>query len=376
MSAMNVPFNDLTKQYRSIQREIDTAMAKVIESNDFIRGRFVEEFERNFATKLNISHCIGVGNGTDALFIALKALGIGPGDEVITSANSFIASAEAITMTGASLVFADCDPATFDIDPAKIEEKITGKTKAIIPVHLYGLPADMPAIMKIAGAHRLYVIEDSSQAHLAEINMGKDGIKKVGTIGDIGTFSFYPGKNLGAYGDAGALVTNNDEWAKWIRMFSNHGRLSKYNHDFEGINSRMDGIQGAILDIKLKHLEKWTSERRRIAAAYSNAFKEIGPELEFPVESFDKKHVYHLYVIKTDKRDKLRDYLNQNGIKTGVHYPLALPNLPAYEYLGHKRSDFPVAGSLESKVLSLPIYPELEDAQVQYVIEKVREFFS
>jgi dTDP-4-amino-4,6-dideoxygalactose transaminase len=372
---MIVPFSDLRKQYKQIKNEIDSAISQVITSTDFIRGKFVEEFEGNFASETGTDHCIGVGNGTDALFIALKVLGIGPGDEVITTANTFIATAEAITMVGARPVFADCDSNTFTIDPERITEKITRKTKAIIPVHLYGLPAGMNAIMNIARKHNLHVIEDCSQAHLAEINMTGTGWKKVGSVGVIGTFSFYPGKNLGAYGDAGAIVTDNKDLALKMRMFSNHGRLSKYDHDFEGINSRMDGIQGAILNVKLKYLPAWISARRKIAQRYNQAFVNL-PTYSCPEEPGERRHTYHLYVIKTAKRNELLKFLSRSGISAGIHYPKALPNLKAYSYLGYQRKDFPVAGQLEEEIISLPIFPELTEDQLEYVIEKLLEFSS
>ncbi|MBN2349843.1 MAG: DegT/DnrJ/EryC1/StrS family aminotransferase [Bacteroidales bacterium] len=371
---MKVPFVDLKEQQEEIKVEINRAIQNVIDSTQYIKGNFVSEFEKNFASKLNIPYCIGVGNGTDAIYIALKMLGVGFNDEVITTANTFIATAEAITMTGAKPVFVDCELSTFNIDPNKIENKISDRTKAIIPVHLYGLPANMGAIMKIARNHGLYVIEDSSQAHLAEVFVEGAGWKKAGTVGDFGTFSFYPGKNLGAFGDAGVIITNNESLAIKARMFADHGRLSKYNHDFEGINSRMDGIQGAILNIKLNYLEKWTAARRTIAAKYNDAFKSI-PQLSIPNYP-EMHHVYHLYVVRTEKRNELQKYLTQNEISTGIHYPIALPNLPAYAHLGYSREDFPVASMLESQVLSLPMFPELKEIQLDYVIEKIREFYN
>jgi dTDP-4-amino-4,6-dideoxygalactose transaminase len=255
---MNIPFVDLKAQYISIKEEVDGVINRVLENTAFIKGKAVTDFEIAFAKTIGVEHCIGVGNGTDALIIALKTLGIGAGGEVIVPANSFIATSEAVTAAGAKVVFVDNHPETYNIDVSKIETAITSRTKAIIAVHLYGQPADMDGVTEIARKHNLYVIEDSAQGHLAEYKSKEHGWQNTGTLGDMATFSFYPGKNLGAYGDAGAIVTNNEEWAKKARMYANHGRISKYDHEFEGVNSRMDGIQGAVLGVKLKHLAGWT----------------------------------------------------------------------------------------------------------------------
>ena len=367
---MNIPLVDLKAQYQSIKDEIDKVILNVISKTAFVGGPFVKSFESAFAEFCKTKHCIGVGNGTDALFIALKGLGIGKGDEVITVANSFIATSEAISLTGARVVFVDINPKTYNIDVNRIEERITENTKAIVPVHLYGQPSDMDPIMSIAKKYNLKVIEDAAQAHGAEY-IGKT----IGSIGDAACFSFYPGKNLGAYGDAGAVVTNSDELAVKIRKFANHGRAEKYNHEVEGVNSRLDGLQAALLEVKLRHLADWTEKRRQIAYLYNDYLK--GTTLITPTEIDNVKPVYHLYVVRVPngKRQKLQDYLKSEGISTGIHYPIALPNLKAYQYLNHKNNDFPVATKASEQILSLPIYPELQDSQINFVIEKIKDFF-
>ena len=358
----DVPFADLSALHRPIRTDLDKAIHKVIDSNAFIRGKFATSFESSFAEYLGVSHCIGVGNGTDALFTAMGALGIGPGDEVITVANSFIATSEAITRTGARVAFVDCDPSTYNLDVTKIEAAITEDTRAIIPVHLYGQPADMDAIATIAREHSLFVIEDAAQAHGARY-MGQI----VGTLADCACFSFFPGKNLGAFGDAGAVVTNDEELAKKIRMFANHGRKDKYDHEFEGVNSRLDGIQGAVLEVKLPHLDAWNERRREVADVYEQA---LSGYCTTPAVSPDVKHVYHLYVVRVTARDEIRKQLGERGISTGIHYPIPLPLLGAYRYLGHEPEDFPVASTLADEILSLPIHGAMTDAEVQYVVEQ------
>lgn len=365
---MKVPFVDLKKQYLSIKDEIDTTVQKVIEEASFVGGKYLKSFEKNFADHIGTKHCIGVGNGTDALFIALKSLGIGKGDEVITVANSFIATSEAITMAGAKVVFVDCDKETYNIDIEKLEKAITNKTKAVIPVHLYGQPADMDNILEIAKRYNLYVIEDAAQAHGAKYKQ-----KNVGTLADCACFSFYPGKNLGAYGDAGAIVTGNDELAQEVRMLANHGRKGKYDHEFEGVNSRLDGLQAAILDVKLKHLEKWTQRRRAVAKKYDDGLKDT---VITPVALPDRRHVYHLYVVRVQNRGKVIEALSERNISVGIHYPIPLPFLKAYSYLGYKPVDFPVADSLKDEILSLPMYGDMEDAQVEYVIDQLRDIIK
>ena len=362
---MKIPFVDLKAQYDSIKNEIDQAICNVIEDSSFIGGKYLKSFENNFANYIEVKHCIGVGNGTDALFIALKSLGIKDGDEVITVANTFIATSEAISMTGAKVRFVDCDKDTYNIDVNKIEKVINKKTKAIIPVHLYGQSADMGRVIEIAKRHNLFVIEDAAQAHGAKYKN-----KNIGTMGDVGCFSFFPSKNLGAYGDSGAIVTNNDELAQKARMFANHGRIEKYNHEFEGINSRLDGLQAAILDIKLKYLEKWIERRREIAKMYDEELKNI---VVTPYVMPEVKHVYHLYVIRVKNREKVINYLKEKGISTGIHYPIPLPFLKAYSYLGHKPEDFPVCYSIKGEILSIPIHGDMTDEQIGYVIKHLKD---
>ena len=360
---MNIKFVDLKRQYESLKEEIDNAIYEVLNSSAFIGGKFLKSFEQNFAKYLGVKNCIGVGNGTDALFVAMKMLGIKEGDEVITAANSFIATSEAISLTGAKVVFVDCDDKTYNINAHEIEKNITDKTKAIVPVHLYGYPADMDLIKKIAEKYNLFIIEDAAQAHGAKYK----GIS-IGTIGDCACFSFFPGKNLGAYGDAGAIVTNNNELAEKMRMYANHGRKEKFNHEIEGINSRLDGMQAAILDVKIQYIEKWLERRREIARMYDNGLKNI--VIVPTVENENVRHVYHLYVIRVKNRDKVRNLLTERKIATGIHYPVALPFLKAYEYLCYKKEDFPVASSITSEILSLPIHGDLTDEEVNYVIKQ------
>lgn len=365
---MRVKFVDLERQYREIKPEIDSAIQAVISMSAFVKGRFVESFERNFADHLGVKYCIGLGSGTDALSIALRCVGVRPWHEVIVPANSFIATSEAVTMTGAKPVFVDCYPDTYNIDVGKFEKAFTDRTKAIIPVHLYGQSADMGPILEFAKKWRLSVVEDAAQAHGAVYNF-----KNVGTMGDAGCFSFYPAKNLGAYGDGGAIVTDNSEIAREARMYADHGRLSKYEHEFEGVNSRLDGLQAAVLDVKLRHLETWTLRRRAIAAIYD---RELASFVKVPRAHHSAKHVYHLYVIRTTDRDRLRDFLADAGISTGIHYPMPLPLLKAYEYTNHKAEDFPISCLLSERVLSLPIHGSMSDSEAEYVAKKTKEFFK
>ena len=363
---MSIPFVDLKAQYQSLKSEIDKAIQNVISDCEFIGGKYVKKFESEFANYCKVKYCIGVGNGTDALFISLKALGIGKEDEVITAANSFIATSEAISATGAKVVFVDCYPDYYTIDVTKIEEKITERTKVIIPVHLYGQPADMDKIIEIANRYNLFVIEDAAQAHGAKYNN-----QKVGTFGDIGCFSFYPGKNLGAYGDGGAIVTNNEALAKRCRMLSNHGRIEKYNHEFEGYNSRLDGIQAAILSVKLKYLDKWIESRRQIAYLYNKFLEDTN--VITPQEAPETRCVYHLYVLRANKRDELQEFLKKRGISTGIHYPIGLPYLKAYNYLNHTPENFPITYKYQNTVLSLPMYPELSTHHIDYIIKTIKK---
>jgi len=364
---MKIPFVDLKKQYNAIKTEIDSAVQNVINDAAFIGGKYTQEFEESFAKFCHANHCVGVGNGTDALYIALRALGIGVGDEVITAANSFIATSEAITMTGAHPVFVDCDPNTYNIDVKKIRAAVSPRTKAIVPVHLYGQPADMTSIANIAKNFNLFIVEDSAQAHGAEI----DG-QRVGNFGHAACFSFFPGKNLGAYGDAGAIVTNDNDLAVQCRKIANHGRVKKYDHDFEGINSRLDGIQAAILSVKLKYLEEWTEKRRKAAIIYNNYLRG-SRSVVTPCVSENMKHVYHLYVVRVQSRNQIQESLTNAGIATGIHYPIALPNLHAYRYLGMSPENFPIASKYSNEILSLPIFPELEPAEIEYVCAKLIE---
>jgi dTDP-4-amino-4,6-dideoxygalactose transaminase len=370
-TTMTVPFVDLKAQYDSIKAEIDAAMAAVIADTAFVGGPFVKKFEEAFARYCGVKHCVGVANGTDAIAIALRALGIGPGDEVITVANSFVATSEAIRMAGAQVVFVDIDPVTYTIDVNRLAEKITPKTKAIVPVHLYGQPADMDPILALARKHNLRVIGDAAQAHGA-LYKGQP----ISKLADITCFSFYPGKNLGAYGDAGALVTDNQTWAQDARMFANHGRTKKYDHDLEGINSRLDGIQAAILGAKLPHLDDWTEARRRNARRYNEAL--AGSGVVTPGELDDVRAVYHLYVVRVPngRREGLQEHLKANGISTGIHYPIALPYLNAYRHLGHTPADFPKALEASGEILSLPMFPELTEDQIWYTAQKIKEYLS
>ena len=367
---MNVPFVDLGAQYRSIKSKIDRAVQNVIDETAFIQGNYVQTFEREFAKANNVSHCISCANGTDAIYIALKALGIGPGDEVITVANTWISTAETITQTGAKVVFTDIDKSFYTIDVSKIEAKITSRTKAIIPVHLFGQPADMDEIVRICDAYNLFLIEDCAQSHMAEWKG-----QKVGSFGAVGTFSFFPGKNLGAYGDAGGIITNDDELAQKMRMYANHGSLIKHQHKIEGINSRMDGLQAAILSVKLPYLHDWSNSRLQAAKEYNEKLGEI-PGVATPEIHENVKHVFHLYVVRVKSRGKLQDFLKEKNISTGIHYPCPLPYVEAYSYLGHTADDFPVAYSFKDEILSLPIFPEITTEQINYVVENIKEFKS
>lgn len=365
---MQVPFVDLHAQYLSIKTEIDEAIAKVISQTAFIGGEYVKEFEKNFAALYGVKHCIGVANGTDSLYISMKMLGIGPGDEVITVANSWISTSETIGQTGALPVFVDIEPDHFTIDVSKIEEKITSKTRAIIPVHLYGHPADMDAITDLCDKHNLFLIEDCAQAHFAEYKG-----KRVGLFGDVASFSFYPGKNLGAYGDAGCIITNNDDLAEKCRMYANHGALIKHQHKIEGINSRLDGLQAAILNAKLPFILKWTEVRRALAARYNQNLAS-NSNIVLPQEADYAKHAYHLFVVKTLDRDKFMKNLDSHNIGYSIHYPTPLPLLPCYSDRGFSVKDFPVASELSEQIISIPMYDSMTDKMCDYVSEKIGQF--
>jgi len=367
---MKVPFVDLYKQYQNIKQEIDSAIASVLRDSAFIGGKYVEEFEQNYAHKYGFRYFLSVANGTDAIFIALKSLEIGPGDEVITVCNTWISTAETISLTGAKPVFVDIEPDFYNIDVDLIEEKITDKTKAIIPVHLYGQPANIDKIIEIAQRHNLFVIEDCAQAHFASFNQ-----KFVGTFGDVATFSFYPGKNLGAYGDAGGIGTNDEQLYLKMRMFARHGALKKHHHLIEGINSRMDGLQAAILNVKLKYIEQWNKLRYKHALKYNELLSEV-KEVVIPKIRDKAFHIFHVYEIRAQKRDELISFLKENDISVAIHYPKILPLQPAYSYLRHKAGDFPVASSYQSQILSLPMYPELSEEQINYVVQKIKQFYN
>ncbi len=366
---MNIKLVDLNRQYDLHKTEFDDAINAVIEKSAFIgnlNNPFVKSFEVNFAKFIGVDHCIACGNGTDAIEILLKAMGIGNGDEVIVPALSWIATSEAVSSIGATPVFVDIEPEYFCIDPALIREKITNRTKAIMPVHIYGHPADMQEIMKIAEEYNLLVLEDCAQAHGAEI----DG-QKVGTFGDAASFSYFPGKNLGAFGDAGGMVTNNAEIEAKARMIAHHGQPGKkHTHLIEGRNSRMDGIHAAILDVKLQYLPAWTESRILHSVNYTRLLQST--ELGLPKTKKDNKHVFHLYVIRSKQRDELMEYLANKGISTAIQYPTALPFLDAYKELGFRSDDFPVASIVPSQLLSLPMFPELNKEEIEYITNAIK----
>jgi len=364
-----VPFVDLSAQYRTLATEINEAIGRVIQESDFILGREVHLFEEEFASFCGAKYAVGVDSGTSALELAIRAFNIGAGDEVITAANSFIATALAISHAGATPVFVDVDPDTYTIDVAGIERAITPRTRAILPVHLYGHPAPMEPILQIAERHGLIVIEDACQAHGARYKH-----KRVGSIGHAAAFSFYPGKNLGAYGDAGVIATNDGNIAERLRMLRNYGQEEKYRHSFRGFNRRLDTLQAAVLRVKLRYLESWNEARRRNAALYHKFLKESGVGL--PSEADDATSSWHLYVIRVGHRDALREHLASRGVSTGVHYPIPIHLQPAYHDLGHKVGDFPVSESCARSILSLPMYAELARCQIELVAEAVRDFMS
>ncbi|MEO0234597.1 MAG: DegT/DnrJ/EryC1/StrS family aminotransferase [candidate division WOR-3 bacterium] len=366
---VKVPFLDLKIQYHSIKNEVDKKLVEVCENTAFSMGPFVEEFEKNFAEYLGVKHFVATSTGTSALHSALLAFGIGNGDEVLVPVNTFTATAEAVVMVGAKPVFVDNDPLTYNMDISKIEKLITHKTRAIIPVHLYGQPIDMEKIVEIASKHNLIVIEDCAQAHGAKFKG-----KMVGTFGHAACFSFYPGKNLGSYGEGGGVATNSDEVAEKIDKIRNHGSKIKYVHEFVGYNYHMHGFQGAVLTIKLKYLDGWNKKRREIAEKYTQKLKEI-KDLALPYVQKECEHVFHLYVIRTSYREELKQFLNDNGVGTNIHYPYPLHLQESYKFLGYKQGDFPVAEDYAPKLLSLPMFPEMTDEQIDYVVEKIKEFY-
>src|SRR6185312_202374 len=365
---MAVPFADLKLQYENIRIEIDAAIANVIRDSAFIRGPYVDSFEREFAAAAAARYCVSCSNGTDALYLAMTALKVKGGDEVITTAHSWISTSAMITHAGARPVFCDTDGVTFTIDPAGIEAAITPRTVGIIPVHLYGQPADMDAIMRIANRHKLWVIEDCAQAHLARYRG-----KSIGTFGIAATYSFYPGKNLGAMGDAGAVVTNDAALAEHMTMLARHGGLVKHQHRIEGINSRLDGLQAAVLSAKLPHLAAWTEARQRAAAIYDSGLNQI-EDVVVPEVAPVRIHVYHLYTIRHPRRDKLVKHLAAHGVQTVVNYPTALPFLEAYGRFKHHPEQFPNAHADQGRIVSLPMFAEITRAQQDEVIDLVRKF--
>jgi dTDP-4-amino-4,6-dideoxygalactose transaminase len=363
-----IKFLDLYAQYEASKADIDSAISRVIRNGAFIGGEEVASFESEFAATHQVRHCIGVANGTDAIEIALQALALPPGSEVIVPANSFISSSEAVTRSGLRVVFADVDPFTCTLDPIDVSRRITRKTKAIIAVHLYGHPARMDALVQLGQRHDLRVIEDCAQAHTAQFQG-----RPVGGIGDIGTFSFYPGKNLGAYGDAGAITTQDESLALKCRMIANHGRIDKYDHVFEGRNSRLDSLQAAILRAKLQHLGSWVLQRQKIACLYAEELKGIDG-LTLPSMAEGHRHVFHLFVVRTARRDALAAHLKARGVQTGIHYPIALPKLRAYAYL-NQGSEPMFANTADATLLSLPIGEHLCIDQAVEVTRHVRDFF-
>jgi len=362
---MKVPLVDLKAQYQSIKTEIDAAIAGVIERASFVLGPEVESFERAFAEYLGVRFCVGVNSGTAALHLALMAGGIGAGDEVIVPTNSFFATAEAVSVVGAMPVFVDVEPIAYTIDASRIEASITSRTRAIMPVHLYGQTADLDPILAIAKRHEFILIEDAAQAHGAEYNG-----HRVGAFGHAGCFSFYPSKNLGSYGEAGAVVTNDEALAQRVRLLRDHGSERKYYHEIIGYNFRMEAIQAAVLNVKLPHLDAWNDLRRKNASLYNKLLSNSG--LVLPRETTYARHVYHAYVVQSEARDALQSQLSAAGIQTGIHYPVPIHLQAAFASLGHQRSDFPETERLSERVLSLPMFPELTEEQVNAVASAVR----
>lgn len=367
---MQVPFLDLRRQYASIREELEQCMRDVFDAGIFVGGPYVHQFEEAFRKLCQAAYCVGVGNCTDALFLSLKALGIGPGDEVITPAFSWISTSEVISLAGAIPVFADVEADHYTIDVTDIEKKVTGKTRAIIAVHLYGQPSDMDALHRVCEAHQLDLIEDCSHAFLA-----RSGNKPTGNFGRMACFSFYPTKNLGAYGDAGCVITEDPDLAARIRKLANHGGLIKDEHQIEGTNSRLDTLQAALLAAKIPHLPGWTQRRVSIAAIYNERLGKL-PQIQVPAVRQGTYHTFHLYVIRAEQRDELRKHLRAQGVETQIHYPHAIPFEPAYKHLTHTPKEFPVSARLQDSVLSLPVFPELTDEEVQYVCEQITVFYK
>jgi dTDP-4-amino-4,6-dideoxygalactose transaminase len=364
-----VPYLDLPAQIRSVRKEIDVAIARTIDNCSFCLGPDVVQFEKDFAKFCGAEHCLGFNSGTSALHVALLLLNVGPGDEVITTPYTFVATSWAISYVGAKPVYVDIEDATMNLDPKLIERAITPRTKAIMPVHLYGHPFDADAILEICRKHKLPLVEDACQAHGAKYKS-----KTVGTFGEMSAFSFYPGKNLGACGEGGALVTNNSALAARAKSLREHGSTVRYYHDEIGFNYRMEGFQGAVLGVKLKYLQKWTDERRRVAKRYAELL--AGTPLQLPRESNYAESAWHLYTVRHPRRDELKKFLDENGVGNAVHYPIPLHLQRCYAQLGHQPGDFPVAEKSARECLSLPIYPELTDAQIQRVVTVIKSFFK
>lgn len=367
---MPIPFLDLKAQYRQIEDIIQPALTEAMAGGAFVGGLRVEQFESEFAAYCETSWCAGVASGTDALRFALLACGVGPGDEVVTVPNTFIATTEAISQTGATPVFVDVDPVTCTIDPVAVKARLTPKTRAIIPVHLYGQPADMDSLLDLANENNLVVIEDACQAHGA-LYRGK----KAGSLGAAGCFSFYPGKNLGAFGEAGAVVTEDENIVRKIRMLRDHGQQEKYIHRMEGYNGRLDALQAIVLSAKLQKLADWNRMRRTNAQRYDALFSDV-PGVTTVGEAKYSQSVYHLYVILVDRRDELQRHLAEKGIATGLHYPVPLHLQQAYAHLGHQKGDFPITEDAAERLLSLPMFPELTESQIEYVAQCIKEFLN
>jgi dTDP-4-amino-4,6-dideoxygalactose transaminase len=363
-----IPYLDLPAQIRSVRKDLDAAISRTLDNCSFCLGPDVVQFEKDFAKYIGAEHCIAFNSGTSALHIAMMLLNVGPGDEVITTPMTFVATSWAISYVGAKPVYVDIEDATFNLDPKKIEAAITPRTKAIMPVHLYGHPFDLDPVLEIARKHKLPVVEDTAQAHGAKYKG-----KVVGTFGELSGFSFYPGKNLGAAGEGGALITNNAAFATRARSLREHGSSVRYYHDEVGFNYRMEGIQGAVLGVKLKHLDKWTSERRRVAHRYHELLADT--PLQLPREAAYAESAYHLYVVRHPRRDELKKHLEANQVGCALHYPLPLHLQKCYASLGYKNGDFPITEKASRECLSLPIYPELTDAQIQRVVEVIKDFF-
>jgi len=376
---MNIPFLDLKANYQSVKSEVDAAIQNVLDNTAYILGTAVQNFEKDFASAQQVKYCLGTSSGTDANHLVLWGLGIGAGDEVIIPANTFIATAWGATLCGATPVFVDCHPESYNIDPAKVEAAITNKTKAIVAVHLYGQSADLDPLKEIAKKHNILLVEDAAQAHLAEYKG-----KPIGGQAAAASFSYYPGKNLGAYGEGGAVTTNDESLFNRVKKLREHGQSQKYYHDSLGHNYRMEGIQGAVLGVKLKHLSKWTDARRAVATKYNDGLKGLAKVIT-PKEMSYAKHVYHLYVIQLNDgsleasnqlRDKLKDYVTQHGVNVGLHYPIPLHLQECFKDLGYKKGEFPNSERIAEAGLSLPMFPEMTDEQINYVVGKVKEFFS